>query len=385
LRGWKERERERKSMLPVNKPLLGREEVEAATRVIESGLLTDPSAAGGPNVRAFEGELAGYIGVKHAVMLNSGTAALYAALLAVGIGPGDEVVVPSFTFVATANSVMMAGAKPVFVDIDERTFTMSPEAFRRAITPKTRAVMPVDLYGLPAEMGEIKEVAAEGGIMVIEDACQAQGAAYRGRMAGALGDLGCFSFYPGKVMTTGEGGAVVTDSDELAERVRRIRTHGQVKGYDSVIFGANFRMPEVEAAIGRVQLKRLPGFLEARRRNAEALTAGLAGGRGPAAAVPPGVPEGSRHNWYLYTVRFRSAGERDAMKARLAEKGIGSAVYYPTPVHRIPFYAGKGFAQADLPSTERAAETVLSIPVNPLVTEQDVERIVAVIRGGEAR
>jgi len=363
-------------MLPINKPLLGVEEKEAVLKVIESGIMTNSSPEGGPNVRAFESELARYLNAKHIVGGNSGTAALYMALLASGIKPGDEVVMPSFTFAATAGAAVLAGAKPVFVDIDLSSYNMMPEAFKKAITKRTKVVIPVDLYGLPAEMDEIGKIAEEHGITVIEDACQALGSSYKGRMAGTLGDMGCLSFYSTKVMTTGEGGAIITNDDALAEKLGRIRTHGQVKGNDSVILGGNFRMPEMEAAIGRVQLKKLPGFLAARARNANALRERLDG----VGLVLPEVPKYSKHNWYLFTVRCKMAEERERLMSSLLGVGIGATVYYPTPVHRIPLYAGLGYAKVKLPASEKAAKTVLSLPINPAVTEEDLDRMAGLIK-----
>lgn len=363
-------------MLPINKPILGPEEKEAVLSVLDSGMLTNPSSEGGSQVRAFEGDLAAFVKAKHAIAINSGTAALLASLLALGVGPGSEVVVPSFTFVATASAVLLAGAKPIFVDIDPYTYNMTPEAFKKAITKKTRAVIPVDLYGLPADMDAIGEVAEEKDIPVVEDACQAQGASFRGKMAGLLGDVGCFSFYPGKVMTTGEGGAIVTNDDSLAEKLGRIRTHGQVKGYDSVIIGGNFRMPEMEAAIGRVQLKKLPKFLEKRRQNAQMLRSKLDG----TTLMAPIIPEGMTHNWYLFTVRCGSRAERDRLKEKLNANGIGATVYYPIPVNRTPLYTDMGYGGINLPETYKASDTVLSLPVNPLVTEDDLERMIGIIK-----
>ncbi|RWX73456.1 MAG: Aminotransferase, DegT/DnrJ/EryC1/StrS family [Candidatus Methanosuratincola subterraneus] len=354
-------------MIPINKPILGKEEIKAVAKVIESGALTNPAPEGGSVCRAFEQELASYCNAKHAVACNSGTAALQMALMAAGVGPGDEVIVPSFTFVATASSVLLVGARPVFVDIDPDTYNMDPEQFRRAITPRTKAVVPVDLYGLPAAMDEIKEIARQSGIIVIEDACQAQGASYKGKMAGTLGDMGCFSFYPGKVMTTGEGGAVITDDDELAERLRRIRTHGQVKGYDSVMLGGNFRMTEMAAAMGRVQLKRLPGFLSARERNATLLLEMLDGSD----LKLPEVPDGFRHNWYLFTAKCKTNKERESLKSSLLEAGFGVAVYYPIPLHRIPVLVE--YSNHSLRISEEAAETVLSLPVNPVISYVNLE------------
>ncbi|MDD1775842.1 MAG: DegT/DnrJ/EryC1/StrS family aminotransferase [Candidatus Methanomethylicus sp.] len=362
--------------MPINKPLLGKEEEAAVLGVLDSGLLTNPSPEGGPNVRAFEAELATYVHAKHSIAVNSGTAALQLALMAAGIKPGDEVIVPSFTFIATASAVMLTGAKPVFVDIDRNSFNMDPSVLRYAITGKTKAVIPVDLYGLPANLEEISEEARSRGIMLIEDACQAQGSSIKGKMAGTLGDMGCFSFYPGKVMTTGEGGALITDDDALADRLRKMRTHGQVKGYDSAMLGGNFRMPEIEAAMGRVQLRKLPGFLKKRTDNAERLTELLRG----TAVVPPLVPEGMRHNWYLYTIRCGNSSDRDRLKTEMNKEGIGATVYYPTPVHRTPYYEGLGFGNIRLTETERAASCVLSLPVNPMVQDGDLERIASIVK-----
>lgn len=362
-------------MIPINKPILGDEEKEAVLKVLESGVLTDPSMNGGPLVREFERELAKFVGVREAVVVNSGTSALQVALMALNIGPGDEVIIPSFTFAATAGAVMLVGARPVFVDIDLKTYNMIPREFEKAITEKTKAVIPVDLYGLPAEMDEIREIAEDHGIVVIEDACQSQGAKYKGKMAGGLGDIGCFSFYPGKVMTTGEGGAILTNDEKLAERMRMIRTHGQIKGYDSTILGGNFRMNEISAAIGIVQLKKLSKFLEIRAKNAKILLELLENSR----IILPEVPEYSVHNWYLFTIRLRSFEVREKLKTKLRERGFGATVYYPSPIHKLPYYASIGYGELRLENSEIASQTVLSIPVHPLVKEEDLERMAEII------
>lgn len=362
-------------MIPINKPILGEEERELVLKVLESGTLTDPSMNGGPYVREFEKELAKYTGVKEAVVVNSGTSALQIALMALNVGPGDEVIIPSFTFAATAGAVMLVGAKPVFVDIDLSTYNISPEGFKKAVNERTKAVIPVDLYGLPAEMDEINEIANYYGISVIEDACQAQGAKYKSRMAGGLGEVGCFSFYPGKVMTTGEGGAILTNNSELAEKMRMIRTHGQVKGYDSKILGGNFRMTEISAAIGVAQLKKLPKFLEKRAENAKILLELLENSK----VILPEVPKHSIHNWYLFTIRLKSLEERESLKNKLREDGIGATVYYPLPIHKLPYYASIGYGGLKLENSELASKTVLSLPVHPLVKKEDLERMANVI------
>jgi dTDP-4-amino-4,6-dideoxygalactose transaminase len=356
--------------------MLGREEFQAVKKVIESGILTNPLPDGGPNVKAFEKELADYLRTRKTITTNSGTSALLMSLLASDVGPRNEVIVPSFTFIATASAILLTGAKPIFVDINLDSFNMDPAAFKAAITSRTKAVIPVDLYGLPAEMDQIKEIAEVKGIKVIEDACQALGASYKGRMAGTLGDIGCLSFYPGKVMTTGEGGALVTDDKNLADRLKKMRTHGQVEGYDPIILGGNFRMPEIEAAIGREQLRKLPRFLKAREKNAKMLSEMLQ----KTSLILPKVPEYCKHNWYLFTVRCRSSGEREKLRTRLLKGGINAAIYYSTPIHRTPFYSSLGYDKVRQPNAELVAATVLSLPVNPIVSEDDIRRMAEIIK-----
>ncbi len=363
-------------MIPINKPIIGKEEIEAVKKVLESGILTNASPAGGPMVKAFEEAFAKYIGVKYAVAVNSGTAALYAALLALNVKPGDEIIVPAFTFVATANVVLQVGAKPVFADIDLETYTIDPDDLRKKITDKTKAVIPVHLYGLPADMDPIMEIAEEHNIFVIEDAAQAHGSEYMGRKAGSLGHLGCFSFYPSKIITTGEGGMITTNHEEIAKRLRMIRTHGQVKGYDSVILGANLRMPEIEAAIGLVQLKKLEEFLALRRRNASMLTELLAELE---SVQLPKEPSGRKHNWYLYTVSVNPA-IRDKILDSLRSAGIGATVYYPKPIHKIPLYVSLGYSSFKLPRCEKAAQSVMSLPVHPQVREKEIEFIARTLK-----
>lgn len=363
-------------MIPINKPIIGKEEIEAVKKVLESGILTNASPAGGPMVKAFEEAFANYIGVRYAIAVNSGTAALYAALLALNIKPGDEIIVPAFTFVATANAVLQVGAKPVFVDIDPKTYTMDPDDLRKRITDKTKAIIPVHLYGLPADMDPIMEIAEEYSIFIIEDAAQAHGSEYKGSKTGSLGHLGCFSFYPSKVITTGEGGMITTNNDELAKRLKMIRTHGQVKGYDSVILGANLRMPEMEAAIGLVQLKKLEKFLALRRRNALTLTELLAELE---TLQLPTEPPDRKHNWYLYTISVNPT-VRDKILNYLRSVGIGATVYYPTPIHKIPLYASLGYSSLKLPHCEKATKSVMSLPVHPQVGEKEIEFIAKALK-----
>lgn len=356
--------------IPINKPMIGEEELEEARKVLKSCQLTSAETQGGCMVQRFEREFASYVGSKYAIAVNSGTSALYAALIAAGVKSGDEVVVPALTFAATANVVLLVGAKPIFVDIDPETYNVDPKLVGKRLTDRTRAIIPVHLYGLPADMDPIIELAKSRGLLVIEDACQALGSEYKGRRAGTIGHVGCYSFYASKVMTTGEGGMMVTEDATEAERLKMIRNHGQVEGYGTSIIGGNLRMPEVEAAIGRVQLRRLPQFLGARRRNAEEMTERLGEVRGLAL---PREPKGFRHNWYLYTVRLTSRRRRrDEVVEELTRMNVGAAVYYPNPLHRLPLYRNRGYGVQRLSVAERVADGIFSLPINPAVAEGEV-------------
>jgi dTDP-4-amino-4,6-dideoxygalactose transaminase len=355
--------------IPVNKPMIGEDEKKAVLDVVSSGMLVNPSFEGGEQVRAFEGKLRKLLGVKHAVAVNSGTAALHTVLMALGVKPGDEVVVPSFTFLATANVVLACGAKPVFVDIKD-DYNMDPDAFRKAVTRKTKAVIPVHVYGYPADMDEIREIAGSKSVKVVEDAAESLGATYKGVQTGKLSDAGCFSLYATKVVTSGEGGAISTDDDDLAELLRLVRNHGQVHGYDSRHLGYNYRLPEMSAALASVQMDRLDGFLEARERNAKRLMEML--GSVDGAEFTQDATDRT-HCYYLYTLRLKKG--RDRVKESLAAAGVGSGVYWPVPVHRTPLYQGLGYSKKKLPRTEDAAKRVLSIPVHPGVSQGDLKRV----------
>jgi perosamine synthetase len=363
-------------MIHINKPLLDEKEVEAVAKVLRSGVLTS-RAQSGSMVCMFEKAFADFAEAKHAFAVSSGTAALQLSLLASGVGHGDEVIVPSFTFVATAETVVLVGAKPVFVDIDPESYNIDPEKIRKTITKRTKAIVPVDIFGLPADVKPIREIADERCLMVVEDAAQAHGARYMGKSAGSFADLACWSFYASKNMTTGEGGMITTDSDEFVERLPCMRTHGETGEYVSTMIGGNFRMPEVEAAIGYVQLRKLPLFLKARRKNAEGLLSGL---RGLNWLQLPAVPKGCKHSWYLFTVRLNEADSkrRNRVVSELRKLGIGATVYYPTPVHMMPFY--RRFSKHRLPNTEKAAEQVLSLPVHPEVTEEQIDYIASSLK-----
>lgn len=358
-------------MIPINAPQIGKEEIEAVTKVLESGILTHGLGAG-PMVSKFEKAYADFVKAKHAIAVNSGTAALHLAVAAADVKPGDEVIVPSFTFVATAEVIVALKAKPVFVDIDPETYNISAEEIAKAITKKTKAIVPVDLYGLPADMKPIREIADRHGLKIIEDSAQAHGASYMGKPPGTFADIACWSFYASKNMTTGEGGMITTNDDKLANKIRSMRSHGEVEKYMSVMLGYNYRMPEIEAAIGYVQLKRLPEFLEKRRKNAKKLAEKL---KKANRLRLPKEPEGYRHSWYLFTVRLKNAkrAERDKIVKELKREGIGAEVYYSNPIHMMPFY--KKFRKRSLLETEKVSEQVFSLPVHPGVTAEQLDFI----------
>jgi len=358
-------------MIPINAPQIGKEEIDAVIKVLKSGILTHGLGAG-PMVTQFEKAYAKFVGAKQAIAVDSGTAALHLAVVAVGVKPGDEVILPSFTFVATAEAVVTVGAKPVFVDITPETYNISTEKIEKAITKKTKAIVPVDLYGLSADMKPIREIAEKHGLKIVEDAAQAHGAHYMGKPPGTYADVACWSFYASKNMMTGEGGMITTNNGELAEKIRLMRNHGEDEKYKSIMLGYNYRMPEIEAAIGCVQLRRLPEFLAKRRENAEKLTKKLKEAK---KLGLPKEPKGYKHSWYLFTVRLKRAKrkERDKVVEELKRKGIGVEVYYSNPIHLMPFY--KKFGKLELPETEKAAEQVFSLPVHPSVTAEQIDFI----------
>ena len=361
-------------MIPAAKPLIGDEERAAVDRVLRSGMI-----AGGPEVAAFETEFGDQlVDGWMCVAVNSGTAGSHLGLLAAGVGRGDEVIVPSFTFAATANSVALTGATPVFVDIEPDYFCLDPVAVEAAITPRTKGIMPVHLYGHPANMTALVEIAQRHGIAIYEDAAQAHGAALHGKPVGTFGEFAMFSLYPTKNMTSGEGGMVSCATPEIARMVRLLRNQGMEKRYENEVVGFNARMTDIHAAIGRVQLTKLPAWTAQRQQNAKFLDAGLAGL--PGITVPP-VAEGAVHVYHQYTIRV--ADDRDGFAKALAdEHGVGSGVYYPIPNHRLPSFR----LTLDLPQTELAAQQALSLPVHPALSQDDVaaviEAVAAVARAG---
>ena len=362
--------------IPAARPLIGAEERAAVDAVLAGGMVVQ-----GPQVAAFEEEFsARVVGGAHCVAVNSGTSAQHLAALAAGAGADREaeVIVPSFTFAATANSVAIAGARPVFADIDPVTFTLDPASVEAAVTERTIAIEVVHLYGLPANMPEILDIARRHGLAVWEDCAQAHAAAIDDEPVGAFGAWGSFSFYPTKNMTSLEGGMVATADAGLARRVRLLRNQGMERQYANEVVGLNNRMTDVAAAVGRVQLTKLAGWTAARRANAAVLDAGLAGAPG---VVTPHVPHGYTHVYHQYTIRLEgaSAAERDEVAKVLREQWrVGTGVYYPIPNHRLPSLAPYA-PGVDLPGTERAARECLSLPVHPSLSEADLERIVRAV------
>jgi dTDP-4-amino-4,6-dideoxygalactose transaminase len=354
--------------IPAARPVIGEAEIDAAVRVLRSGMVIQ-----GPEVAAFEQEFGELVGGRHCVAVNSGTSALHLTLLGLGFGPGDEVIVPSFSFAATANVVRLVGATPVFVDIEPGSFGVDPEAVAAAVTPRTVAIMPVHLYGHPAAMDRIIPIAQQHGLAIVEDAAQAHAAALNGTAVGDFGAAGCFSFYPTKNMHSLEGGMITTADAQLARTLRLLRNQGMEQRYQNEIVGANMRLTDVAAAIGRVQLGQLPAWTEKRRANAAYLDANLTG-----VTVPP-VADGARHVYHQYTIRV--TGDRDAFQAGLKERGVGSAAYYPTPIHRLRPFLGPDGQAGDwkLPETDRAADEVLSLPVFPSLTQGELDRIVEAV------
>jgi perosamine synthetase len=359
-------------VIPINMPKIGEEEAQAVLEVMRKGPLTNALGAG-PKVLEFERNFAKFAGVKHAVAVNTGTAALHAAILAVGVKQGDEVILPSFTFVATAEAVVLAGAKPVFTDIDPETYNLSPNAIEKSITDKTKTILPVDLYGYSADMKSIREIADKHGLALVEDAAQAHGTTYMGKSAGSFADAACWSLYASKNMTTGEGGMVTTDNDEIDEKLRLIRNHGEKAKYASLMLGNNYRMSELQAAIGIVQLEKLPSFVAKRRQNAQQLTKKL---EKNSRLKLPTESESQQHSWYLYTVKLKDGTEeeRNMILQELKHKEIGAEAYYVNPVHQMPYYK-ETFGSRQLPETEKAAKQVFSLPVHPSVTSEQIDYI----------
>jgi dTDP-4-amino-4,6-dideoxygalactose transaminase len=354
-------------MIPISKPFIGDAEKQAVLEVLESGML-----AQGPRVAEFERRWAQLCGVKHAIATANGTSALHVALLAHGIGAGDEVITSPFTFAASANAILYAGAKPVFVDIDARTFNIDPSRIEAAITPRTRAIMPVHLFGLTCDMDPIMDIARRHHLIVVEDAAQAVGAEYHGRRAGSFG-TGCFSLYATKNVMTGEGGMITTDDDEIDRQARLLRNHGMAQRYHHDILGFNLRMTDMQAALGVAQLDRLEDFTAKRRANAAYFTAHIE------SVATPEMPPGYSHVWHQYTVRIDKSRDRDAAVRQLTAAGVGTGVFYPIPANRQKHIIELGLDGNATPASDQAAREVLSLPVHPLVSAADLDVIVAAV------
>src|SRR3972149_1363354 len=330
--------------IPINIPILGKEELNEVTSILRDGVLTSAANIGGKNVQEFEKLASTFVKSKYAVAVNSGTAALQAALYIHDLKAGDEVLLPSFTFVATANAVISVGAKPVFVDILKENYTMDPNDLKKKITKKSKVIIPVHLYGNVAYMDQIIEIAKKNGLKIIEDAAQSLGSTYRGKHTGTFSELGCYSLYPAKVMTAGEGGFIVTNSKKLFDKLRMIRNHGMLHGYDTRIFGLNLRLPEISAAIAKIQIKKLPSFLIKRRKNDRILSELIS----DLDIKIPKERKNEKVNWYLYTIETNN---REQV-----------------------------FKKVKLPSTDWAASHVLSLPIHPLVSPKNIEFIAKTVR-----
>jgi len=358
------------SKIPISKPIIGDEEVEAVVRVLRSGMITR-----GAETESFEKEFASYIGTKYAVSVMNGTIALEASLKALGVRSGDEVIVPDFTFIATASAVVNVGARPVFADIDERTYCIDLESVNELITGRTRAIIPVHLFGHPADMKAINEIAEDRKLLVLEDSAQAHGAEIDGVKVGSLGHASAFSLYATKNMMTGEGGMVTTSIESVYELLLKLRKHGEAKRYMSDMIGSNLFMTEMQAALGRVQLRKLDRWNEIRRSNAKFYIEKLS--RVKEIVLPTELP-GYKHVFHQFVIRVPSE-LRDKLVEHLSSRGIGVAIHYPYPVHDHPAYRALGYPESINPVSKQVSKEVLSIPVHPLLTREDLEYVAASI------
>jgi len=350
-------------MISISKPYIGEEEKQNVIEVLESGMLVQ-----GPKVEALEAKFTELCDVKHAIATSSGTTALHIALLAHGIGPGDEVITTPFTFIASTTSILFTGAKPVFVDIEEDTFNLDPTKIEQAITAKTKAILPVHLYGYVCDMKAIQEIADKYGLAIIEDACQAVDAEFEGKVAGSFG-TGTFSLYATKNIMSGEGGMITTNDDYIAEQSKLLRSHGMRVRYYHDMLGYNFRMTDLHAAIGLAQFERLKTFNEKRQFNAQYFNDNLN------TVVTPRVKPGYKHVWHQYTIRVDGGRDRDAAIKALNEAGIGTGVFYPVPVHQQG-YIKEMLGEQSFPVSEQLAKEVLSLPVHPQLSQDDLDVIV---------
>ena len=362
-------------MIPIARPCVGEEEASAAAEVIRSGQL-----ASGAEVTRFEEEFAAYIGTPHGVATSNGTTALHIALMALGVGPGDEVIVPSFTFIATATSVTMCGASPVVADVDDRTYCIDPESVTAEITPRTKAVIGVHLFGQACNIRAIQDICDDHRLLFIEDCAQAHGATYQGKKVGSFGSAGCFSFYPTKNMTTGEGGCITCTDDDIAGKARILINHGQSEKYLHTCIGYNFRMTNISAAIGRVQLKKLDGMNRKRQDNA----AFYSGNIRKKEIILPSVRDGCTHVFHQYAIRVlhEDGITRDMVAEHLKECGVSTAVHYPIPIHEQPVYKDT-ISGSPCPVSQALSKEILSLPVYPGLTEHERFRVTEAIQGIE--
>lgn len=359
-------------LISIAQPQINNEEINEVTAVLKSADL-----AMGKWVEEFENSFAKYCHTKYAVAVANGTCALYLALLALGIKEGDEVITTPFTFIASSNAILYTGAKPVLVDIDPKTFNIDPDKLKQNLTSKTRAILPVHLYGLPADMDKILKIAKKHKLYVLEDAAQAHGAKIGNQMVGSFGDLAAFSFYPTKNMTTGEGGMITTNNDNLAKMIRKLRNHGMEVRYHHDILGFNFRMTNIAAAIGIIQLKKLKNFNKQRVENARFLTKQLSKIK---EIETPFIPPGYTHVFHQYTILVKGGKEkREKLIEYLSKNGVGSMIYYPIPVHKQKFMLPL-YPNLHLKNAETAADQVLSLPIHPAVKKEDLIKIANLVK-----
>lgn len=356
--------------VPIAKPIIGEEEINNVVEVLKSGMI-----AQGPKVEEFEKKFAEWVGADYGIAVNSGTAALHVALLSCGVGVGDEVITTPFTFIATGNSIVYTGAKPVFADIDLKTYTINPDSIEKLITENTKAILPVQLYGQSANMDRINEIAEKYGLAVIEDAAQAHGSTCNGQKVGSMGDMACFSFYPTKNMTTSEGGIITTNDEDLADNAKIFRAHGASVRYHHSEIGYNFRMTDISAAIGLAQLNKIDEFNSKRIQNAEYLNEGLKNVEG---IVTPYCAYGSKHVYHQYTIRVEK-GNRDDWVKIINECGVGTGIHYPIPLYNQPIYKTLGI-KGNCPNANLAANTVISLPVHPSLTKEDLDLVIEAVK-----
>jgi len=362
------------NMIPISKPIIGEEEEKAVLEVLKSGML-----AQGPKVKELEEKFATFCGAKHAVAMNSGTAALHASMYAVGIKAGDEVITTPFTFVASANSILMQGAKPIFADIEEETFNLDPKEVEKKITPKTKAILTVNLYGQICHAKAFQELAKKYNLLLIEDAAQSVGSESDGIKSGVIGNIAAFSFYATKNLMCGEGGIITTNNIQHAELCRRFRHHGQSEQtrYQYMDIGYNYRMMDLVAAIGLAQLGKINELTNKRIENAKKLTEGLKNVEG--ITTPTVIPH-NKHVFHQYTIKVEK--DRDKILKYLMANGVGAAVYYPKPLHLHPHFAKLGYKEGDFPIAERIAQQILSLPVHPGLTDEDIQKIIKAVKEG---